>query len=129
MYEIPSFLQYGEVYTAGAGEVIYQSGNELEGTPIYYTVAGLVRLELGPAGGCPITVYASPDSLFGIVEVMCGTRRLMTATSLEATILYRWDHESYQTAHSVSWELALQAFNSLTRMLRILNAEYTEHTR
>jgi CRP-like cAMP-binding protein len=129
MEDLPSFLQYGEIMAIEAGEAIFSVDKELEPRPIYYVVAGLVRLGIRRAGGCPISIYAAPDTLFGIVEIMAGTKRLMDAVCLEKTILYCWDHESYQLAHNVSWELAFQTFTGLSRILRILNAEYTEARR
>ncbi len=126
MEDLPSFLQYGETVVVDPGTPIFLCGKELEPTPIYCVVAGLVRLGIPVRGRCPIAIYTPPDSIFGIVEVMSGTRRLMDAVALEKTILYRWDHESYQTAHNVSWELAFQTFTGLSRVLRILNAEYAE---
>jgi CRP-like cAMP-binding protein len=124
--EHPSFLQFGERTVVKAGAPVYLCGSELEATPIYYVIAGLVRVRIPRKDGCPVTIYEPPDSVFGVVEVMTGSSRLMDATALENTILYRWDHESYQMAHNVSWELAFQTFTGLSRVLRILNAEYTE---
>jgi CRP-like cAMP-binding protein len=126
MEELPTFLQYGETVVVEAGRTIFLRGKELEPQPIYYVVAGLLRLSLPATAGCPIRIYAAPDSVVGIVEVIAGTDRLMDAMAAEKTILYRWDYESYQLAHNVSWELAFQTFTGLSRMLRVLNAEYTE---
>jgi CRP-like cAMP-binding protein len=124
MEELPASLQYGETVTVDAGRAIFLRGQELEPKPIYYVVAGLVRLAIPASARCPITIYAAPDSLVGIVEVVAGSARLMDAVAMEKTILYRWDDEGYQLAHNVSWELAFQAFTGLSRMLRVLNAEY-----
>lgn len=126
MGDTPTYLQYGETITAEPGEAIFSLGNELGPRPIYYVVAGLVRLDVATSRGYPISVYEQPDSIFGVVEVMAGTPRLVTATAMEKTILYCWDHESYQTAHNVSWELAFLTFTGMSRFLRILNAEYAE---
>jgi CRP-like cAMP-binding protein len=129
MDDLPPFLQYGEVMAAEVGDSIYSLHKELGPRPIYYVIAGLVRLTIPRTGGCPVTIYAPPDTLFGIVEVMAGSNRLMDAVALEKTILYSWDPEGYETAHNVSWELAFQTFTGLSRMLRVLNAEYTEARR
>ena len=126
MQDLPSYLQYGEAVTVEAGTSIFLPGKDLEPQPIYYVVAGLVRLSIPRGGGCALAVYAAPDTLFGIVETMSGGPRLMEARTIERTILYRWDDEGYQNAHNVSWELAFQTFSCLSRMLRILNAEYAE---
>jgi CRP-like cAMP-binding protein len=126
MDDMPAYLQYGEIVAAEAGEAIFSVGNELGPRPIYYVVAGLVRLDVPSARGYPIAIYGQPDTIFGVVEVMAGTSRLMCATAVEKSILYCWDHESYQIAHNVSWELAFRTFTGMSRLLRILNAEYTE---
>lgn len=129
MEDLPSYLQYGDITAVEPGDAIFRVGDDLGVRPVCYVVAGLVKLVIPTADTCPVVTHAPPDTLFGIVEVMSGSRRLMDAIALEKTILYTWDHESYQTAHNISWELAFQAFTGMSRLLRILNAEYAEARR
>ena len=124
-------LQYGEQTRAEPGTTLYKPGDKLEGSSIYYIIAGLVRLdlEMSPAAGGRLPVYLHPDSVFGLVESLLDCPRLVGAQCLESSILYRWDREGFDLASSVSWELAFNTITGLTQYLRVLNAEFTSRLR
>ena len=117
-------LQYGEKVRIEPGTQIYSVGDSLSHHPIYYIIAGLIRMEMTLANGAMIPIYLQPDSVFGAVEALLDCPRLSTAYCMENSILYRWDREGFDVASSVSWELALETITGLTRTLRILNAEF-----
>lgn len=120
-------LQYGEQLRAEPGTVLYQPGDAVGGSSIYFVIAGLVRLDLPLAER--LSVYLHPDSVFGLVESLLSSPRLTGACCLESTILYRWDREGFDLASSVSWELAFNTITGLTQYLRVLNAEFSGRLR
>ena len=120
-------LQYGEQLRAEPGTILYQPGDPVSGSSIYFVVAGLVRLDLPLAERLP--VYLHPDSIFGLVETLLSCPRLTGAYCLESSILYRWDREGFDLASSVSWELAFNTMTGLTQYLRVLNAEFSSRLR
>ena len=109
---IETDLQYGQKVRIEPGTSIYSIGDPLSNHPIYYVIAGLIRIGIPLSDGSIIPVYHHPDSVFGVVE------------SLLDCILYRWDREGFDVASSVSWELALETITGMTRTLRIMNAEF-----
>lgn len=117
-------LQYGERIRVEPGTMLYKPGDPLNGSPVWYIIAGLIRLELEPAGGGRIPIYLMPDSVFGLMETLLDCPRLTGAYCMENSILYRWDREGFDLASSVSWELAFNTITGLTHILRILNAEF-----
>ena len=119
-------LQYGERINYEPGICLYKLGDALEEKPIYYIIAGLVKIEISLAGGSTFPLYLLPDSVFGLIEPLLGCPRLTTAYCMEKSLLYRWDMENFYMASSVSWELALNTITDLTQRLRILNAEFGE---
>ena len=121
---IETDLQYGEKVRMEPGTVIYGKGDPLANHPIYYVIAGLIRVDITLTEGSTIPVYQHPDSVFGVVEALLDCPRLTTAYCMENSILYRWDKEGFDVASSVSWELALETITALTRTLRIMNAEF-----
>jgi CRP-like cAMP-binding protein len=117
-------LQYGEKVRVEPGTVLYSAGDPLSKHPIYYVIAGLVRLEVPTGEDAKLPVYLLPDSVFGTIESLLECPRVSTAYCMENSILYRWDREGFDVASSVSWELALQTITGLTQLLRIMNAEF-----
>ena len=117
-------LQYGEKIRVERGSYVYQSGDPLQPKPVFYIIAGLVRLEIEQNDGSAFPVHLFPQSVFGLVESLLDCPRLTSAYSMETLILYRWDREGFDTASSVSWELAQQSITGLTQLLRILNSEF-----
>lgn len=125
MDTLPRWLQYGDQVSLPARAPLYATGDAVGDRPIFYVVAGMVRLEYLFAGA-RVPLYLMPDSVFGLVEVLAECPRHCRALATERTILYRWDAEGFFTAAGVSWELALNATTCLTRELRILNAEFAD---
>jgi CRP-like cAMP-binding protein len=121
---IETDLQYGEKVRIEPGTSIYSIGDPLSGHPIYYVIAGLIRIGIPLSDGGILPVYLHPDSVFGVVECLLDCSRLTNAYCMENSILYRWDREGFDVASSVSWELALETITGLTRTLRIMNAEF-----
>jgi len=121
-----SYLQYGEEKIFEAGTVIYKAGDPNENKPIFFITAGLIKIEITLAGGAKFPLYLQPDSIFGLVEPLVECNRLTSAFAMEPSILYSWDLENFELASGVSWELALTSITGLTRLLRILNAEFGE---
>jgi CRP-like cAMP-binding protein len=125
MDTLPRWLQYGDQVSLVSRADLYRPGDEPGDRPIFYVVAGMVRLEY-TLSGSRFPLYLVPDSVFGLVEALAECRRLSRVLTTERTILYRWDLEGFFTAAGVSWELALNATTCLTRELRILNAEFED---
>jgi hypothetical protein len=123
MSTVPGYLQYGEEFSCPSRSLICKPGDAVGDKPVFYVVAGLVKLEY-PLADSPFPLWITPDSIFGLVEPLAECKRLYTAHAMERTIFYRWDLEGFFTAAGVSWELALAATTGLTRELRILNAEF-----
>jgi CRP-like cAMP-binding protein len=123
---IETDLQYGEKVRMEPGTSIYSIGDTLSTHPIYYVIAGLIRIGIPTADGSMIPVYQHPDSVFGVVESLLDCSRLTSAYCMENSLLYRWDREGFDVASSVSWELAQETITGLTRTLRIMNAEFSD---
>jgi CRP-like cAMP-binding protein len=117
-------LQYGEKVQFEPGQRLYKPGDSVDPAPIYYIVAGLIKIEFTISSGSNFPLYLLPDSVFGQIEPLLECDRLTSVYCMEKTQLYRWDTESFDIASSVSWELALTTITGLTQMLRILNAEF-----
>jgi CRP-like cAMP-binding protein len=122
---LPKFLQYGEESSLQARSVVFRTGDPIGDKPVFYVVAGLVKIEY-PLGESFFPLWVPPDGIFGLVEPLAECGRLCVAQAMERTIIYRWDMDGFFTAAGVSWELALAATTGLTRELRILNAEFGE---
>ena len=125
MDALPRHLQYGEQAVIQSHSLIFGPGDPVGSTPVYFIIAGLVRIEYG-SGDARLPIYLMPESVFGLTEALADSDRLCTARAMEKTIVYRWDLESFFIASGVSWELALAATTGMTRELRILNAEFGE---
>jgi len=122
---LPRFLQYGEEISFPSRSPIYRSGEPVRAKPVFYVVAGLLKVEY-PVRDATFTLWLPPDSIFGLVEPLAECARLSVVQTMERTICYTWDLEGFFTAAGVSWELALAATTGMTRELRILNAEFGE---
>jgi hypothetical protein len=122
---LPRYLQYGEETSFASRSPIYKTGDAVGPKPVYYVIAGLVKVSYALRGST-FTLWVPPDSIIGLVEPLAECTRLGVTQAMERTILYRWDLEGFFTAAGVSWELALLATTGLTRELRILNAEFGE---
>jgi hypothetical protein len=125
MDALPRFLQYGAESTVAAHSPIYRPGDPVGDTPVFYVIAGLLKVEY-PLRSSGFTLWLHPDSLFGLTEPLAECARLCVVQPMERTIVYRWGLEDFFTAAGVSWELALMATTGMTRELRILNAEFGE---
>jgi CRP-like cAMP-binding protein len=125
---LPRFLQYGEEISFPPRASIYTAGASVDARPVYYVIAGLVKIEY-PLRDSTFALWLHPDSIFGLVEPLAGCSRLAVTHAMERTICYTWDLEGFFTAAGVTWELALAATTGLTRELRILNAEFGERFR
>lgn len=119
-------MQYGEKIVFDAGTCLYKPGIALEEKPVYYIIAGLVKIEFDLEEGRKFPLYLQPDAVFGLVEPLLATSRVTAAYCMEKSIVYRWDLESFDMASGVHWELALNTITGLTQILRILNAEFGE---
>ncbi len=122
----PSRLHYGRQTVYEPGIPIYRQGEAPGERPIYYILAGLVKLELVLKEGTRFPMYLHPQSVFGLVEPLAGCPRLTHASAMERSIVYRWTPADFDLALGLSWELAMISITGLTRMLRILNAEFGE---
>jgi CRP-like cAMP-binding protein len=125
MDTLPRWLQYGEQISLPSRAEVYAPGAPPGGQPVFYVVAGMVRLEF-TLSGSRVPLYLMPEAVFGLVEVLAGCGRLCRALTTERTILYRWDLEGFFDAAGVVPELARYAMTSMTRELRILNAEFAD---
>jgi CRP-like cAMP-binding protein len=122
---LPKYLQYGEESSLPTRSVIYKAGDPIGEKPVFYVIAGLVKVEYALSGSA-FTLWVPPDGIFGLVEPLAECTRLCIVQAMERTIIYRWDMDGFFMAAGVSWELALVATTGLTRELRILNAEFGE---
>jgi hypothetical protein len=125
MDTLPRYLQYGEEASRPARSLLYRVNDAIGPKPVFYVVAGLLKVEY-PLKGSLFTLWLAPDSIVGLVEPLAECSRLCNVHVMERTILYQWDMDGFFTATGVSWELALAATTGLTRELRILNAEFGE---
>ncbi len=125
---LPRFLQYGEEISFPSRASIYTPGAPVGPRPIFYVIAGLVKIEY-PVRDSTFALWLHPDSIFGLVEPLAACPRLAVTRAMERTICYSWDLEGFFTAAGVSWELGLAATTGMTRELRILNAEFGERLR
>jgi CRP-like cAMP-binding protein len=125
MDALPRYLQYGEQVIFPSRASLYRTGDPIPEKPVFYIIAGLVRIEYSLSGR-RLPLYAAPDSLFGLIEPLAESDRLCVAQAMEKSIVYRWTLDDFFTAAGVSWELALNAITGMTRELRILNAEFGE---
>jgi CRP-like cAMP-binding protein len=125
MDALPRFLQYGEEISFPAHTPIYRAGEPVGAKPVFYVIAGLLKLEY-PVRDTTFPLWLLPDSIFGLVEPLAECARLSVVQAMERTICYAWDLDGFFTAAGVSWELALSATTNMTRELRILNAEFGE---
>ena len=75
----PDFLQYGEAHYYDGGTILYTGGDPVGETPIYYIVAGLVKLDIHCGRNEILPLYLTPDTIFGTVELISGTKRLTSA--------------------------------------------------
>ena len=122
---LPKYLQYGEESSHPARSVIFSTGDPIGEKPIFYVIAGLVKVEY-PLNESSFTLWVPPEGIFGLVEALAECERLCVVHAMERTITYRWDMESFFTAAGVSYELGRFATKGLIRELRILNAEFGE---
>jgi hypothetical protein len=122
---LPNYLQYGEQTASPPRGVIYSVGDPIGEKPVYYVIAGLVKVEY-PLSGSTFPLWMPPDTIFGLVEPLAQCERLCVVHAMEHTILYQWDLESFFLASGISPELATVATTGLTRELRIMNAEFGE---
>ncbi len=120
---LPKYLQYGEESSLPSRSVIYSTGDPVGDKPVYYLIAGLIKVEY-PLSASTFPLWVHPDSIFGLVEPLAESNRLCVVQTMERSILYRWDLESFFMAAGVSWELAMVATTGMTRELRIMNAEF-----
>ncbi len=118
--------QYGRKTVFEPGMCIYRQGEPLGETPVYFIEAGLVKLEIALKDGSRFPFYLHPGSVFGLVESMTGCPRLSHALVMEKSIAYNWTAEDFELDLGISMKLALSAATGLTRLLRILNAEFGE---
>ncbi len=123
MSMLPKYLQYGEESSLPSRSVIYKVGDPVGDKPVYYLIAGLIKVEY-PLSASTFPLWVHPDSIFGLVEPLAESNRLCVVQTMERSILYRWDLESFFMAAGVSWELAMVATTGMTRELRIMNAEF-----
>ncbi len=125
MEALPRYLQYGEQVVIPSRTLVYGPEDPVGDRPVYYIIAGLVRMEYGFADS-RLPLFLTPDTVFGLVEALAESDRLCSVRTMEKTIVYKWDLESFFTAAGVHWELALTATTDMTRELRVLNAEFGE---
>jgi CRP-like cAMP-binding protein len=119
-------LELGEITTYDSKEKIFSRGEKALSKPIYYIMAGLVKIEYNLPSGIHFKYYLQPNNLFGIEESVCKISRLADASSMEITKLYRWETAQFHQATENSHRLAISCIRNLSRLIRILNSEYGE---
>jgi hypothetical protein len=67
MDALPRFLQHGEKAVFPARTGIFSPGDDLGADPVCYIIAGLVKIEYQLREG-GLALYATPDTIFGLVE-------------------------------------------------------------
>jgi CRP-like cAMP-binding protein len=117
-------LELGKIVTFDSKSYIYRRGDAHEIEPVYYIMAGLVKIEYKLPSGIHFKYYLQPNNLFGIEESISQIGRLGDAISMETSKLYEWTPDYFFQATENSHRLAITSIRSLSRLLRILNSEY-----
>ena len=117
-------LELGKIVTFDPKSIIYRRGDTGDNKPIYYIMAGLIKIEYKLPSGIDFKYYLQPNTLFGIEEAIGRIGRLGDAISMETTKLYKWVPDFFFQATESSHRLAITSIRSLSRLLRILNSEY-----
>ena len=117
-------LELGKIITYDPKNIIYRRGDSDNQKPIYYIMAGLVKIEYILPSGINFKYYLQPNNLFGIEEAIGRIGRLSDAVAMETSKLYKWDPDLFFQATENSHRLAITSIRSLSRLLRILNSEY-----
>ncbi|MBN2534304.1 MAG: cyclic nucleotide-binding domain-containing protein [Spirochaetales bacterium] len=117
-------LELGKIVTFDSKSIIYRRGDADEQKPIYYIMAGLVKIDYKLPSGINFKYYLQPNNLFGIEAAIGKIGRLGDAISMETSKLYEWVPDYFLQATENSHQLAITSIRSLSRLLRILNSEY-----
>ncbi|MBN1697936.1 MAG: cyclic nucleotide-binding domain-containing protein [Spirochaetales bacterium] len=119
-------LELGEIVTFESKEKIFTRGEKKLLKPVYYIMAGLVKIEYNLPSGIHFKYYLQPNNLFGMEEAICKIPRIADASAMEVTKLYRWETPHFYQATENSHRLAITCIRNLSRLIRILNSEYGE---
>lgn len=116
----------GKKITLESGEILYENYEDLTEPYLYYVIAGMVKTEHKLPGKEKLKYYYQPGTIFGMEEAVHGRRRFSKCVTLEKTMVYRWKLNDFLMAADEIRKLAVIAIRGLSRLLRILNAEYGE---
>jgi CRP-like cAMP-binding protein len=122
-------LSGGDIIKLEPRDRIYSRSDNPGKKPVFFLVAGLVKIEYNLPGDIKFSSYIQPNTLFGIEEPIMEMSRLADVHSIERSQVYRWDLANFYSATETSHRLAIASIRSLSRLLRILNSEYSELSR
>lgn len=117
-------FELGKFVTFDSKSNIYRRGDADDHKPIYYLIAGLVKIQYKLPSGISFPYYVQPNQLFGIEEAISKVGRLGDAIAMETSKLYEWVPDFFFQATENSHILTTTSIRSLSRLLRILNSEY-----
>jgi CRP/FNR family transcriptional regulator, cyclic AMP receptor protein len=117
-------LELGKIVTFDSKQHIYRRGDAHDNKPVYYIMAGLVKIEYKLPSGIHFKYYLQPNNLFGIEEAISKIGRIGDAIAMETSKCYEWSPDYFFQATENSHRLAITSIRSLSRLLRILNSEY-----
>jgi CRP-like cAMP-binding protein len=119
-------LSGGEIMMVEPKERIYNRADPAGQAPVFYLMAGLIKIEYNLPGDVKFSTYIQPNTIFGIEEAIMDVPRLSDVYTIERSQVYRWKLSSFFATTETAHKLAIASIRSLSRLLRILNSEYGE---
>ena len=119
-------LILGKVVTIEAGKVIYEFRDPLGAGDVYFIIAGMIKMECVLSTDHSLQYYLQPGSVFGLEETLDSEARISRAVAIEKVMLFKWSRSNFYQAANDSRNLAIVTIKSLSRLIRILNAGYSE---
>jgi CRP-like cAMP-binding protein len=119
-------LAGGDTILVEPRERIYSRADQPGDTPVFYLMAGLVKIEYNLPGDVKFSTYIQPNTIFGIEEAIMDVPRLSDVYAIERSQIYKWKLPRFFTTAETAHKLAIASIRSLSRLLRILNSEYGE---
>jgi CRP-like cAMP-binding protein len=117
-------LKGGSINRVEPKERIFSRADSLGTRPVYYLMAGLIKIEYNLPGNVNFSTYIQPNTLFGIEEAIMDVSRLADVYAIEHSQLYAWNLQNFYQLTENSHRLAIASIRSLSRLLRILNSEF-----
>lgn len=120
-------LVFGKTLIVEPGSELYDFRDMITEGAVYFIIAGMIRMECHLSVDNTLKYYLQPGSVFGLEETPETKTRIARAVAVEKTMLFKWTRNHFYQAADESRALAIVTIKSLARMIRILNAEYSEY--